>query len=171
MDISKRAFRLQVNSTDRDAVRQIVTATKFFRSDEIEVAVELVDERLAKGEASGYEFIFAEYDTTLAGYACYGPIACTLGSYDLYWIVVDPKWQRRGIGKCLLDESERRIAAFGGRHIYIETSGRPQYAPTRDFYKRCGYEIAAVLPDFYEPSDDKVIWRKVCEAKVTFVVD
>jgi ribosomal protein S18 acetylase RimI-like enzyme len=155
-------LRSNVTSADRDAVRRIVEATGFFRADEVEVAVKRVAEGLAKGSASGYDFIFAEFDGEVAGYACYGPIACSLGSYDLYWIAVDPQRQGQGIGKVLLCEAERRIIERGGRHIYIETSGRPQYTPTRAFYERCGYEVAAVLPEFYDRDDDKVIWRKVC---------
>jgi ribosomal protein S18 acetylase RimI-like enzyme len=156
-------LRSDVHPADRDAVRRIVEATSFFRSDEVNVAVELVDEALAKGqEASGYYFVFAEIDGEVAGYTCYGPVACTLGSYDLFWIAVDPKWQGQGIGQILLIEAEGQIVARGGRHIYIETSGRPQYTPTRAFYERCGYELAAVLTEFYDRGDDKVIWRKVC---------
>lgn len=155
-------LRGQVTPADRDAVRQIVETTGFFRPDEVDVAVELVDEALAKGEASGYYFLFAEIDGNVAGYACYGPIACTLGSYDLYWIAVDPQRQGQGLGQLLLREAERQILQRGGRHIYIETSGRPQYTPTRAFYDRCGYAVAAVLAEFYDRDDDKVIWRKVC---------
>jgi ribosomal protein S18 acetylase RimI-like enzyme len=155
-------LRGQVAPADRDAVRRIVEATGFFRPDEVDVAVELVDEALAKGAASGYHFIFAETAGVVAGYACYGPIACTLGSYDLYWIAVDPNRQGQGLGQLLLREAERQIAQSGGRHIYIETSGRPQYTPTRAFYQRCGYEVAAVLAEFYDRGDDKVIWRKRC---------
>ncbi len=162
MTRTEPSFRLLAAPSDRDAIRRIVEATGFFRPVEVDVAVELVDERLVKGEASGYEFVFAEVDGSVAGYTCYGPIACTLGSYDLYWIAVAPNWQGRGLGQALLRETERLIRQRAGRHIYIETSGRAQYAPTRAFYKRCGYEVAAVLPDFYDHDDDKVIWRKVC---------
>jgi len=154
-------LRESVSRDDCAQVRRIVEATRFFRDDEIEVAVELVEERLAKGVDSGYEFLFAEQGGSVVGYACYGQIACTLGSFDLYWIAVDPARQGSGFGRWLLGEAEHRIRNGGGRHIYIETSGRPQYAPTRAFYAACGYEIAATLADFYEDNDDKVIWRKV----------
>jgi ribosomal protein S18 acetylase RimI-like enzyme len=153
-------LRDTVGLNDRDAVQRIVAATGFFRPDEIDVAVELVDTRITNGEASGYYFIFAETAGTVVGYACYGPIACAVGSYDLYWIVVDPALQGMSIGRMLLAEVEHRIECLRGRHIYIETSGRPQYAPTRKFYERCGYQLAAVLNDFYDRGDDKVIWRK-----------
>jgi ribosomal protein S18 acetylase RimI-like enzyme len=155
-------MRCQVVAADSAAVSRIVQATGFFRSDEVDVAVELVEERLAKGVASGYHFVFAEMEGSVAGYACYGPIACTIGSYDLYWIAVDPKWQGRGMGRLLLCEVEQQIRQCAGRHIYIETSGRPQYQPTRAFYERSGYEVVAVLQEFYDHDDDKVVWRKIC---------
>ncbi|MEZ6062186.1 MAG: GNAT family N-acetyltransferase [Planctomycetaceae bacterium] len=157
-------LRDTVTITDRHAVRRIVDSTHFFRDDETAVAVELVDEYLAKGERSGYRFVFAEIDGTVVGYACFGPIACTIGSFDLYWIAVDPKHQGCGLGRILMAETERRIRDCGGRQIYIETSGRPDYLPTRVFYERCGYTVACVLPDFYEQGDDKVVWNKVCRA-------
>ena len=154
-------FRFEAKPSDAQAVREIIATTGFFRQDEIEIAVELVDERLSKGDASGYHFVFAENDGEVAGYACYGPIPCTIGSFDLYWIAVDPKFQRHGLGQTLMQAAESAIRDSGGRHIYIDTSGRPQYEPTRSFYKRCGYEIATTLDDFYETGDDKVVWRKI----------
>ncbi len=157
------ALRQSITPGDRDAVRSILNATGFFRPDEVEVALELVDERIEKGAASGYEFLFAEKNRGVVGYACYGPIACTIGSFDLYWIAVAPSWQKQGLGATLLSEVENRVRAGGGRQMYIETSGKEQYSPTRAFYQRCGYEIACTLADFYDDGDDKVVWRKVLD--------
>jgi GNAT superfamily N-acetyltransferase len=142
-------------------VRRIVESTGFFHPGEIDVAVELVDERLAKGPASGYHFIFADHEGETLGYACYGLIACTLASYDLYWIAVDKTRQCRGLGRRLIEESEHLVRAAGGQRIYVETSSRAQYAPTRTFYERCGYRQEAVLHDFYAPNDHKVVLVKV----------
>jgi GNAT superfamily N-acetyltransferase len=157
---SQITFRDAVTPADRDIVRSIVERTGFFRPDEVDVAVELVDERLTRGDASGYHFVFAESGPITTGYACYGPTACTLGSFDLYWIAVDPQAQQHGIGRKLATEVEHRIAATGGRRIYIDTSGKLQYEPTRVFYERCGYECEARLVDFYAPGDDRLIYSK-----------
>ncbi len=97
----------------------------------------------------------------MVGYACYGPIACTIGSFDLYWIAVHPSQQCRGLGRLLMQAAEERIAAAGGRHIYVETSSREQYHPTRTFYEAHGYREVATLPDFYAPGDGKVVYQKV----------
>jgi ribosomal protein S18 acetylase RimI-like enzyme len=147
-----------ITADDRDAVRSLVARTGFFRPDEIEIAVELVDERLARGPASGYEFLFADIAGKLIGYACYGPIACTIGSYDLYWIAVDPGMQRNGVGRRLMAGVRSKVVAAGGRRIYVDTSGQPKYAPTRAFYERNGFEQASTLVDFYAPGDDRVIY-------------
>jgi ribosomal protein S18 acetylase RimI-like enzyme len=146
---------------DRDIVQSIIERTGFFRPDEVAVAVELVDERLARGETSGYYFVFAEIGDAVAGYACYGPIACTTASFDLYWIAVDPHFQRHGIGRLLMSAVESRVAETGGRRIYIDTSGQPKYASTRSFYERSGFRTDARLADFYAPGDDRVIYVKL----------
>jgi ribosomal protein S18 acetylase RimI-like enzyme len=153
-------FRDDVRPTDREAVRTLVERTKFFRPDEILIAVELVDEHLARGACSGYQFVFADLDSELSGYACYGPIPCTTASFDLYWIAVDPRLQRRGIGEKLMSAVETRVRSAGGQRIYIDTSGKSQYAPTRAFYDRMGFRCDARLKDFYAPDDDRVIYVK-----------
>jgi ribosomal protein S18 acetylase RimI-like enzyme len=154
-------FRDTVSPRDRDVVKSLVEGTGFFRPDEVAVAVELVDERLSRGPESGYDFIFVELGDDVAGYACYGPIACTLTSFDLYWIAVAPQSQRRGIGRQLMAAVESRVAQAGGRQIYVDTSSKPQYAETRAFYERIGFRQEALLRDFYAPGDDRVIYAKI----------
>jgi len=153
-------FRYDVTPADRDVVRAIVESTGFFNAAELDIAVELVDERLAKGPASGYHFVFAERDGHVGGYTCYGHITGTMASYDLYWIAVEASSRRGGLGRRLLAETERLIREAGGQRVYAETSSRSQYAPTRAFYERFGYRLEALIKDFYAPGDDKAIFVK-----------
>ena len=153
-------FREAVVPEDGQRVRRLVEITGFFHPEEVAVAEELVMERLGKGAASGYDFIMADHYGRLVGYACYGPIACTASSYDLYWIAVHPDFQGRGLGRKLLLECERRIKAAGGSRIYVDTSQRVQYASTRAFYENCGYQLESVLKDFYAVGDGKAIYCK-----------
>ena len=158
------SFREEVRPDDLQAVGRIVHATGFFSEEEIGIAVELVEERLARGDASGYFFVFAEEEDRLLGYACFGPIPGSMHSFDLYWIAVDSGEQGRGIGRMLLAAAERRMASRGARRIYVDTSSRPQYQPTRAFYLACGYLQEAFLADFYAPEDGKVIFVKILSA-------
>lgn len=159
-------FRRELHPADRQFVRAVCQSTGFFSAEEVDVAVELVDERLAKGPASGYEFVFAESGGRPVGYACYGRIPLTQESYDLYYIAVEKSQQGAGLGRRILGETESLIAADGGRRIYVDTSNCAQYAPTRAFYQRCGYRCEAVLADFYAPGDDRVIYLKVVETGI-----
>jgi GNAT superfamily N-acetyltransferase len=151
-------FRYDVRPGDRSVVGGLVQSTGVFSPVEVDVAIELVEDRLTSGSESDYHFVFAEHDGQTVGYTCYGQIALTTGSFDLYWIAVDKALHGRKIGRLLLDETEKLVRQAGGRQIYIETSNRHQYAATRGFYLRCGYRQAALLNDFYAPSDDKVIY-------------
>jgi GNAT superfamily N-acetyltransferase len=151
-------LRDTVRHADAPAVRRIVASTGFFAPHEIEIAVELVEERLARGDASGYHFLFADQNDEPVAYACYGPIGCTVGSFDLYWIAVQDDLRGHGLGRRLLRAVEDRVARAGGRRLYIETSSRALYEPTRRFYEHCGYQAEATLADFYGPADAKVIY-------------
>ena len=153
-------LRYDVQEQDLATVRAIVESTGFFYPAEVDVAVELVQERLRKGEASGYFFAFAEIDGRTVGYSCYGPIACTASSFDIFWIAVHRDAQRHGMGKWLMSVTEELIFAQDGARIYVETSGREHYLPTRKFYDRCGYQQIAELPEFYGPQDSKIIYLK-----------
>ncbi len=156
-------WRKVLQASDAPAVGTLVRETGFFSEEEAHVAVELVDETLARGSASGYAFVFADAPDEpgkLLGYACYGPIPATASSFDLYWIAVTPAQQGHGLGGRLLQEVERCAAESGASQMYLDTSGRDQYAPTRAFYLRMGYQVAATLKDFFAPGDDKFIFVK-----------
>jgi GNAT superfamily N-acetyltransferase len=157
------SFRTSVQRGDEVAVRELVASTGFFRPGEIDIAVELVEETLRRGEDSGYRFLFAddpEVPGGLTGYTCYGRVPGTESGFDLYWIAVAPALQRHGLGRRLLQATETECRQLRGRRLYADTSGRPDYGPTRAFYTRNGFAVAATLPDFYADGDDKVVFSK-----------
>jgi len=160
--VNRAALRDAPRPDDRTAIRRLVKTAGVFSPAEVAIACELIDERLARGlAASGYHFLFAEEGRGQPlGYACYGPIPLTQGSWDLYWIAVDAGQRGRGIGRRLMAEVERRAAAAGASALFIDTSGRTDYGAARAFYASLGYRIAAEFPDFYAPGDAKVVFRK-----------
>ncbi|MSP48869.1 MAG: GNAT family N-acetyltransferase [Alphaproteobacteria bacterium] len=159
------ALRAGVRPDDRVAVRRLVASTGFFTANEEEIAVELVEDALAKGESgSGYHFLFAEDGGHVVGYVCFGPIAGTAASHDLYWIVVDSARRGGGVGRVLERACVDAVKALGGLRLYVDTSSRSQYEPTRAFYRASGYEEVARLKDFYAAGDGKVIFVKALDA-------
>ena len=158
-----------LSATDRGRIEEITRAVGLFREDEIPVALEVFDDAVGVGpradpsgvatEGDPYEALGAEIDGILAGWICWGPTPCTLATYDLYWMAVDPALQGAGIGTALIREMEHRLAERA-RLIVVETAGRPDYAATRRFYEARGYRTTATIPDFYAPGDDQVVFVK-----------
>lgn len=142
----------------RARLAELLEATEAFHADEIEIALSLFD-LAARTEAgrTDYEFIGAFDEGRLIGYACFGPTPATEGTYDLYWLAVHPAEQGSGVGRALVRDVRAKLAARGGRLLLVETSSRPQYARTREFYARAGFAEAARVRDFYAPADDRIM--------------
>jgi len=153
-------YRQEIKQSDIAAIKEIVSSSGFFSAAEIEIAIELAQDKLDCGHDSSYRFLFAQKEGAVAGYTCWGFIPATIGSIDLYWIAVHKDSRGSGLGKQLLAETEKLIRQAGGRQIYAETSSRGQYLPTRRFYEVCGYQQGAFLQDFYAPGDGKIIFVK-----------
>lgn len=148
---------------DRSRIAEMVVSTGKFNDEEVATALELVDHALRDGEKSGYVFAVIEEtagDAAVRGYACYGPTPLTQGVYDLYWIVVDPAAQGKGLGRLLTRHVEQDVVNRGGRMLLIETSSQESYVPTVRFYERTGYQLAARIRNFYRVGDDKLIFSK-----------
>lgn len=140
--------------TDRLRVERITRATGMFREPEIAVAMDVFDAAVGFGRLRDpdYESAGAEVDGDLAGWIVWGPTPGTSGTFDLYWIVVNPGHQGHGVGRALHEEMERRIAGRA-RLVVVETGGRAEYVATRGFYAARGYQVVATIPDYYEPGD------------------
>jgi len=159
-EFKTKGFRKTVVPSDIMNVTQILKSTGFFKPHEIEVAVELLEERMKNGEGCGYKFCFLEIEGRTVAYGCYGEIPCTIKNYDLYWLAVDDKYRGKGLGRMLLEKIESDIKLQSGRGIYVETSNKEQYTPTIAFYKKCNYQQIAVYKDFYDINDNKAVFYK-----------
>lgn len=150
-------------ATERDSrfIHSITTNAGVFSPEEVECVSELWDEYTQSGpKVSGYYFVVELDDDIVRGYACYGPRSLTQGTYDLFWIAVDPQHRRAGIGGRLLVWVEDDIRRLGGRLIVVETSGLEKYRHTRDFYLAMGYIYEATVKNFYQEEDDLIIFTK-----------
>jgi ribosomal protein S18 acetylase RimI-like enzyme len=149
-----------LEAAHRGRIAELLRATAAFSSEEVTVAVEMLDEALANPNPD-YSFLGAfTPEGELIGYACYGPTPGTEGTYDLYWIAVDPAAHGTGIGTILLSEVERRLQGHRARILVVETSSRSDYAQTRGFYGRRGFAESARVREFYAPGDDRIIFTK-----------
>lgn len=156
--VASRQQLRPVTALDRPAIERMFRANAIFGPHEVAVALEVFDASLVPGQRD-YESLAAEVDGRMAGWICWGPTPCTVGTYDMYWIAVDPSVHGAGLGSMLVAEMERCLSGRA-RLIVVETGGRKEYQPTRGFYLARGYEEVARVKDFYAPGDDQVIFVK-----------
>lgn len=157
-----RDLRLSATSpADRPAIEKILRRTALFREGEIAVALEVLDVYLDQKDQEDYRFTTALMDGVPVGYVCYGPNTMTEGTWELYWIAVDPDHQGEGLGSLLMDALEEDASGKGGRMIAVETSSRPDYLPTVSFYRHRGYRLEATVKNYYAPGDDKLIFVRI----------
>ena len=92
------------------------------------------------------------------------PERLTEGTYNLYAIAVHKDQQRNGIGKQMMTYIENELRQNHNRILIVETSGKPEFEITREFYIKCNYVQQALIPEFYEKGDDKIVfWKKLME--------
>jgi len=149
---------------DRGKIASLLRQRGVFTDDEIQGALDVIDEALNRPERKDYQ-VYGTFDGdgNLAGYICFGPVPMNDGCYDLYWVAVDEKFSRKGVGGTLLGFMEESVIREGARRIYMETSSSPHYKPARSFYEKQGYQVVCMLKDFYREGDHKLIFMKeVC---------
>jgi ribosomal protein S18 acetylase RimI-like enzyme len=146
---------------DKATLLSILIRCRAFTSQEIDVAMELVDIALKDNDQKDYVIycLIDDQDHPL-GYICFGPVPMTQGTFDLYWIAVDPESQREGVGSKLIDFLDEMVKIMQGRMILADTSTVPQYEKTRSFYLRKGFQEVARIPDYYAPGNDRVSFCK-----------
>ena len=147
--------------TDGPQIQDIAARAGVFNQEEVECVVDLWEDYLSVGPVDGgYNFLVDRDGERVLGFACYGPRDLTSGVFDLYWIAVDSKTHRNGVGRRLLTATEDAVSKAGGRMLIAETSGTEHYEPTRKFYLGMGYAMEATIKDFYSEGDDLAIFVK-----------
>lgn len=150
----------KLHSDDREKILKILTDTGNFNEDEINIALELIDVYLINKDQKDYEIYVEEENDEILGYVCFGPRPLTTGTYDLYWIAVNPAIQSRGIGSGMMKFVESYLKDISARLLLIETSGKDSYEKERMFYKKNQYSVFAEIKDFYNLGDSLVIFGK-----------
>ncbi|MBM4170178.1 MAG: GNAT family N-acetyltransferase [Ignavibacteria bacterium] len=153
-----------LSGEDIPALRRLLDATRVFSSEEVDVAIGMMEEVVGAEEHEDYAmFSFVDDAGTVRGYYCIGPVSFSRTTFDLYWIATDPELHGKGIGRSLIEHCERYVRSNSGIKIVAETSSRPAYDGTRRFYERCGFVEEARIRDYYRTGDDLVVYTKTIE--------
>lgn len=152
-----------VTTDDLPTLRGVIDATGLFPG-------EMLDDMLAphlSGAAPDEIWLTLDAGTPAAIAYC-APERMTAGCWNLLLIAVHPERQGRGHGAALVAHLERALAARRGRILMVETSGLPEFEPTRDFYRSLGFGAEARIRDFYAEGEDKIIFRKALVGAARF---
>lgn len=144
--------------TDTPALVEVARGTGVFRPTEIVALQEVLDDYHARERINGHLAVTCEHDGRPVGFAYYAPSAMSERGWYLWWIAVERARRGEGLGSELLRHAEDEVRDAGARLMIIETSGQPRYEPTRRFYLAHGYQVAAVIKDFYADGDDQVVF-------------
>ena len=155
----------KIKQADVSGLKNILDRVPNFSDQEVNVAMELIEIAAFNQAQNDYNIFIYEEDNKIFGYHCIGRRPLTDGVYDLYWIVVDPDVQAKGIGKSLLDHAEKFVENKNGRWILAETSSKESYTKTRNFYLRNKYSIVTQINDFYSLGDSLITFGKYLDNK------
>ncbi|MCZ6703103.1 MAG: GNAT family N-acetyltransferase [Ignavibacteria bacterium] len=145
---------------DVPEIESILRKIKNFSEEEVNVAMELVNAAVSDPNQKDYNVFVYEKGNEIIGYHCTGKRPLTDAVYDLYWIVTNPDYENKGIGKTLIEHAENFVLKNKGRWLLVETSSRDSYEGTRNFYLRNNYCILSEINDFYSLGDRLIIFGK-----------
>jgi GNAT superfamily N-acetyltransferase len=150
----------KIKPSDRQALENILRSISQFNNGDVDVALELIDIAINIPGQTDYHLFVYEEEGVVYGYHCTGKRPITDAVYDLYWIVVDAKTARKGVGSALLKHAEDFVKQQNGRWLLAETSSKESYDKTRRFYLKNEYSILAEINDFYSLGEALVIYGK-----------
>jgi len=81
--------------------------------------------------------------------------------FELKWLAVKRENWYNGIGYRLMLHAENLLREKA-RLIIFYTSNTPIWDSTKKFFRKIGYQDVAVIPDFWDDGDDRVVfWKRV----------
>ncbi len=138
------------------ALQATLNATDLFPSD---MLPDMLAPFLA-GKEDTQHWLTCEKDDHAIGFCFAKGEEMTDGTWNMLAIAVHPDHQGSGAGAALTQAMEQTLKATNARVLIVDTSGTEDFASTRQFYAKNGYDEEARIRDFWAAGDDKVIFHK-----------
>jgi ribosomal protein S18 acetylase RimI-like enzyme len=156
----RRTMIRAIMQDDAAAVGRLAIASGLFPEDASSFLDKMMADYFGGNMADGHRCVVVEENGQLLGVAYYEPAPATDRTWYLTMIAVRGDVQGRGLGAALMRHVESDLQADGQRILFVETSGLPEFALTRQFYHKCGYEEEARVRDYFTVGDDMILFRK-----------
>lgn len=106
-------------------------------------------------------WLTCELDGEAIGFCYAAPEPLTDGTWNMLAIAVHPSKQGSGYGGAIVRRLETLLHDDGHRVLIVDTSGKDEFVPTREFYRKSGYVEEARIRHFWAEGDDKVVFWKL----------
>jgi ribosomal protein S18 acetylase RimI-like enzyme len=104
--------------------------------------------------------IVAEHDGSVLGFAVFGTVAGTVGTGRLHFVSVMPRARRQAIGIGLCEAAIADLTVRGDRVVVVEMPAIASFASGRALLRRCGFDEAARVADYYADDVDLLVLRR-----------
>ncbi len=147
-----------VTQNDIDGLKKVVDSSKLFPSEYLD---EMISDYFNNTKTQDVWFTYIDDNTpTAIGYCV--PEKLTNGTYNLLAIGVSQDSQRNGVATEMMNYIEQQLKQKNARILIVETSSDEAQIGARKFYEKIGYTQIAVIKDFWNEGEDKIIfWKKL----------
>lgn len=145
-----------ITTTDLSDLKAVIDSNELFPSD-------LLDEMTAgffNPSDTAEIWLTKEVHQKPIAVAYCAPERMTEGTWNLYLIAIHKDYQGQGLGSEIMRHVENLLKNQGVRILIVETSSLPNFELTRKFYDKLGYNREAVIREFYQKGEDKIVFRK-----------
>lgn len=145
-----------ITKSDIPALKIVLESIELFPSEMLE---DMISDYLTNEDSQDIWFATEQNKSPVSiGYCA--PEKMTEGTFNLYAIGVRKDLQGQGIGSKMMDFIEQHLREMGHRVLIVDTSGTDDFKLTRKFYEKLAYDKEAVIRDFWDEGDDKIVFRK-----------
>lgn len=149
----------RLRSKDIPDIKRILGKTAVFNSREKREIVGLARDFFENPRGDEFRTLVCTVERGIAGFICFGSDV-GFGTYEISFLYVAPEYQRNGVATTLIKAVEKYAREKSGRMIFLYTSGSGEYLPAQKLYRKAGYSRSAVIKDFFEDGDSKIIYSK-----------
>jgi len=147
-----------VTNNDIEGLKKVVDSSGLFPSEYVD---EMISDYLNNADTQDIWFTYIDHNTPTAFGYCV-PVKFTNGTYNLLAIGVSQDSQRNGVATKMISYIEQQLKQNDGRILIVETSSDDAQIGARKFYQKIGYTQMAVIKDFWNDGEDKIVfWKKL----------
>jgi ribosomal protein S18 acetylase RimI-like enzyme len=153
----KNKIRTVIQS-DIDGLKNVLDSSELFPSEYLD---EMISDFINNTETQEIWYTYIDDNKPVAiGYCV--PEKLTNGTYNLLAIGVSQDSQRNGVATEMMNYIEQLLRLKEGRILIVETSSDDAQIGARKFYEKIGYTQMAVIKDFWNDGEDKIVfWKKL----------